>query len=82
MRGAALIVLKLNSLYPRMRRPLLSRKRPAGPNRRAKIQVWTRSLEHAEDDGANEGECHVQGNDAQPLDWERSLGSRLPAKNA
>jgi hypothetical protein len=48
-------------------------KRPAGPNRRAKIQVWTRSLEHAENDGANEGESDIRGNDAQSAD-ERTHG--------
>ena len=46
------------------------------------------SLEHAEDDGADEGESNIRGNNAQSADdwtyghWGRSLDSRLPAKNA
>ena len=50
-------------------------------------KTWTGSLEHAEHDGADEGEGNVRGNNAQFADewtheghWEYSLGSRRARK--
>jgi hypothetical protein len=38
-------------------------------NRRAlQIRLWRESLEHAEHDGADKGDCQVRGNDTQSAD--------------
>ena len=38
-------------------------------NRRAlQIRLWRESLEHAEHDGADKGDCEIRGNNAQSAD--------------
>jgi hypothetical protein len=38
-------------------------------NRRAlQIRLWRESLEHAEHDGADKGDCEIRGNHAQSAD--------------
>src|SRR3954452_11746499 len=62
-------------------------KTPGGSATGRGVQTWTGSLEHAEHDGADEGEGNVRSNNAQSADertheghWECSLGSRRARK--
>jgi hypothetical protein len=65
--------IELLELRKRLKFAMARMKTPGGPIRRAKIQVWAGSLEHAKDNGANKGEGEIRGDNAQSAD-ERTQG--------